>query len=71
MRSEIQNLDFPSAWAKYRFAKKGSLKLIPPDRIFNELGRDYRSMREMFFEEPAQWDEVMEGIKLFETEINA
>lgn len=62
---------FPSTWAKYQFAKKGTLKLAPPDRISYELGRDYQAMREMFFEGPASWDEVMEGIKLFETEFNS
>ncbi len=62
---------FPSAWAKYQFAKKGTLKLAPPDRISDELGRDYQAMREMFFEDPASWDEVMEGIKLFEMEFNS
>lgn len=62
---------FPSTWAKYPFAKKGSLKLAPPDSISDELGRDYQAMREMFFEDPATWSEVVEGIKLFETEFNS
>jgi len=62
---------FPSAWAKYSFAKKGSLKFHPPERIFDELGRDYRAMREMFFEEPISWNEVMEVIRLFDREYNS
>ncbi len=62
---------FPSTWAKYPFAKKGSLKLAPPDSISDELGRDYQAMREMFFEDPAAWSEVVEGIKLFEREFNS
>ena len=62
---------FPVTWAKYSFAKKGSLKLIPPSRIFDELGRDYQAMQEMFFEDPASWGEVMEGVKLFEMEFNS
>ena len=61
---------FPSAWAQYPSAKKGSLKLTPPDRILGELGKDYREMREMFFEEPATWNEMMEVIKSFEIEFN-
>ncbi len=62
---------FPSAWAKYQFAKKGSLRLAPPGLILDELGRDYQAMREMFFEDPISWGEVIEGIKLFETEFNS
>lgn len=65
-----KELYFPSTWANYAFAKKGSLKLIPPDRVFNELEKDYRLMRDMFFEEPILWKEVIETIKLFEAEFN-
>ncbi len=71
MRSEIQNFDLSSTWVKYQFARKGTLKLAPPGRISDELGRDYQAMREIFFEDPASWGEVTEGIKLFETEFNS
>ncbi|MBI2335579.1 MAG: nucleotidyl transferase AbiEii/AbiGii toxin family protein [Deltaproteobacteria bacterium] len=65
-----KELYFPSAWAKYSLAKKGSLTLVPPDPILKELEKDYEQMGQMFFEDPTPWGEVMASIRLFEEEFN-
>jgi predicted nucleotidyltransferase component of viral defense system len=61
---------FHSSWANYVAAKKGSLKLMPSDRILSELQKDYKLMRDMFFEEPPEWEAVIEAIRGFEGEFN-
>lgn len=61
---------FPSAWAKYDQAKKGTLKLMPVAHTLSELQKDYRLMSEMFFEEPPSWDSITKAILLFEEEFN-
>jgi hypothetical protein len=44
---------FAAAWARYDTAVPGTFRLIPDQRRLADLERDYRDMREMFFEEPA------------------
>ncbi len=61
---------FHSSWANYSSAIKGSLKLIPPERIADDLKNDYRLMKVMFFEEPVEWEVIMKTIKTFEREFN-
>ncbi|MBI2339887.1 MAG: nucleotidyl transferase AbiEii/AbiGii toxin family protein [Deltaproteobacteria bacterium] len=61
---------FPSAWADYASAKKGSLKLIPQEHFLRALRQDYQLMRDMFFEEPPAWDDVVKSIGAFEREFN-
>ena len=61
---------FPSAWANYAQAKKGTLKLTPPEHISKILEKDYGLMKEMFFEDPPIWNEIMDLIRRFEIEFN-
>jgi predicted nucleotidyltransferase component of viral defense system len=65
-----KSLYFRSAWASYANAKKGSLKLIPDEKILKTMGVDYLAMKEMFFDEIPNWDEIVEAIHLFESDFN-
>lgn len=65
-----KDMYFPSAWAKYDQAKKGTLKLMPVAHTLSELKKDYRLMSEMFFEEPPSWEVITKAIGLCEKEFN-
>lgn len=57
-------------WAKYDEAAPGTLKLFPPDYRLAELRKDYIAMKDMFYGEIPNFDDVMESIRLLEAEIN-
>ena len=61
---------YPRKWAAYETARYGSLKLVPPNYRLPALKEDYRAMRTMFFGEIPVFDDVMDGIKQLENEIN-
>ena len=61
---------FASTWADYDSARKGTLKLLPPKRIIDDLKRDYALMKDMFFGEIPEWKLVLKTIEEFETEFN-
>lgn len=65
-----KNIYFASAWANYATARKGTLKLSPPDRIIEELKADYELMDTMFFRGKPDWNLVLEAIKSFEITFN-
>jgi Nucleotidyl transferase AbiEii toxin, Type IV TA system len=62
---------FASAWANYSSARKGTLKLSPPERILKALEADFESMKAMFFGKIPQWDLVLKTIGEFEKEFNS
>jgi hypothetical protein len=62
---------YPSAWARYDLARRGSLRLVPPKERQGELERDYRSMGVMIFGEPPIFDSIMKTLAKLEDEINA
>lgn len=62
---------FKVRWVNYDTLRKGTLRLLPPPSQLNEWRRDYDAMRkEMFFEEPPSFDEIMAVIKQFEEAFN-
>jgi hypothetical protein len=61
---------FASTWANYGKARKGSLKLCPPNRILKELEKDYVLMKAMFFRETPQWKVILKTIEEFEKSFN-
>jgi hypothetical protein len=61
---------YPRGWAKYDFAKPGSLRLIPPAWILDALRRDYVAMGEMIFGRHPSFDEIVQGLTQLEEEIN-
>ena len=68
--AEHKKIYFPAGWANYETAKVGSLKLNPPDRIREELKRDYKQMNEMFYGKVPEFEEIMVTIDSFEKEFN-
>lgn len=62
---------FARSWANYETARKGTLKLILPDRVMKEMEAGYRQMHEMIFGERPPWDEIVKVILQFEIEFNA
>jgi len=62
---------FRRGWAKFDLAKKGTLKLIPKQRILNELKKDYSEMEVMFFNTFPSWDDILKTITEFERSFNS
>jgi hypothetical protein len=50
---------FKAAWANYERAHPGTLQLMPSEPIIQSLKTDYLAMREMFFNEPPPFDEIL------------
>lgn len=61
---------FASTWSKFETAKKGSLKLVPTEHLATNLKKDYENMRDMFFDEPPEWGEILKTIEQFESDFN-
>ena len=51
---------YRSAWANYSTAKKGTLRLLPPEDRVTDLAKDLESMREMFFDQPPGLKQVLQ-----------
>ena len=62
---------FYSAWAHYETAKVGTLRLVPDKEIVSELERDYRASASMFFGAPPSFEEILDGLKELEHEIDS
>lgn len=62
---------YPRGWAKYDLAKPGTLRLVPPERILEAMRQDYRAMGEMIFGRHPSWDEIVQGLRGLESEINS
>lgn len=63
-------LFFRSSWARYPEAKKGSLRIMPPEPRVKTLREDYGKMAQMFFDEPPVFEAMMEGLREWESEFN-
>jgi len=61
---------YRSTWAGYEYAKRGSMKLMPPKHSIKVLEDDYLRMQRMIFGEKPSFDVLMESIKDLEDEIN-
>lgn len=68
--AEHKALFFKENKARYDLAKPGSLKLLPHDDQISQLKIDYRQMEQMFFETPAQFEEILNKLKIVENAIN-
>lgn len=65
-----KSIYFRSAWAQYNLACPGTLKLMPAKNRREELAEDYLKMREMFFEAPPKFENILQRIQEVEEEIN-
>jgi hypothetical protein len=61
---------FREAAAHYELAKKGTLRLGPSPQVGDVLRSDYEKMREMYFGDEPDFDEVMNEIREVEKGIN-
>jgi hypothetical protein len=62
---------FKIRWVNYDTLRKGTLRLLPPPEQLNGWRGDYEAMRkEMFFDEPPSFDEVLAVIQQFEEAFN-
>jgi hypothetical protein len=68
--AEHKEVFFAAPWAKYREARPGSLRLVPPDARLPEISDDYRKMREMIFGPPPEFDHLLEILREIERQIN-
>ncbi len=57
-------------WARYDLAKRGTMRLMPPDYNLDKLRTDYEHMQNMLFGEKPSFEEIMVGIEKLETEVN-
>jgi hypothetical protein len=68
--AQHKSLFFKSSWARYEDAKKGALRISPPESRVAALQEDYAKMEEMFFGKPPGFDEMMALLKRWESEFN-
>jgi len=61
---------YPRKWAKYEEATKTNIKLVPEHYRLEELKEDYEEMREMFMGKRPEFEEIIETIRLLESEIH-
>ena len=57
-------------WARYDLAKRGTMRLMPPEYNLDKLRDDYEHMQNMLFGDKPSFDEIMEGIAKLEADIN-
>jgi hypothetical protein len=67
---EHKKVFFPDPKANYDAATPGTFRLIPDGALLNDLASDYRDMREMFFDTPPSWNEIVERLRVLEESIN-
>ena len=65
-----KDLFYHSGWAKYNLARPGSFHLIPCAERLSAIGRDYREMSAMFFNEPPGFESILEQLSELEKRIN-
>ncbi len=67
--AEYKNIYFRSSWANYLEAEK-CLRLIPAKPVLGFMRDDYGKMREMFFNEPPKWEDVIQTLADYQNSIN-
>lgn len=65
-----KSLYFPAAWASYGTARAGSLHLLPSVDRMHDLETDYERMREMYFEVPLTFEQILNALADTEKHIN-
>jgi hypothetical protein len=67
---EFKDKFYRCPWARYDLAKRGSMRLMPPDYNLDKLRDDYEHMQNMLFGHKPSFEEIMEGISILEADIN-
>lgn len=69
---EFKKKFYSVGWAQYDLAKPGTFKLVPNKERIKELSLDFLEMKEMLIDNEFEtFEELVDGIKLIETEINS
>ncbi len=66
----FKELYYYAAWARYDLAKPGTLVVVPNSSLVREIALDYRSMRQMFLQEPPSFDSIVDRLRTFERQVN-
>ncbi len=66
-----KSLMFRDAKASYGTAALGNLRLLPHSENIENLKRDYGAMEEMFMVDPPTFEDVLNGLKQLEEQLNA
>jgi hypothetical protein len=66
-----KDLFYHAGWARYNQARPGSFHLMPRKERVSAIGRDYRDMSAMFFNEPPTFEVVLEQLLELEKRINS
>lgn len=67
---EFKDKFYRCSWARYDLAKRGTMRLMPPEYNINKLRDDYEHMQNMLFGDKPSFEDVMNGIAKLELEIN-
>jgi hypothetical protein len=65
-----KRLFFASAWASYETATPGTFHLLPREDRLPDLRKDYAQMQAMIFGVYPSWDEILNGVRMLEQQIN-
>ena len=68
--AEHKEIFFKVGGGVYQCAVPGTLRLVPPDEVLAGLRTDYGRMREMFFDDPMPFDDVISGLRALEGRVN-
>jgi hypothetical protein len=69
--AEHKDIFFKVGGGVYECAEFGTLRLVPPDEALAALRTDYGKMREMFFDDPMPFAELLAGLRAIESRINS
>lgn len=67
---EFKDKFYRCPWARYDLAKRGTMRLMPPEYNISKLRADYDHMQNMLFGDKPSFEEIMDGIAKLESEIN-
>jgi hypothetical protein len=68
---EFKKIYFGSGWAQYETAVPGTLGIVPNQELEKVLCRDYEQMREMFWDTPISFDQLLTQLKTLQDRINS
>jgi predicted nucleotidyltransferase component of viral defense system len=68
---EHKKLYYADNWSRYDDVLTNATRLVPPSESIDDLKRDYAEMRDMFWEEPPTFDEILTVLAQLEERINA
>jgi len=68
--AEHKDIFFKVGGGIYQSAKPGSFRLVPPEEVLGAVRSDYGKMREMLFDDPMPFDELVGGLRALEARIN-